>query len=323
MRWRRYRWLMLVALAAAPIGLYWRITYELSWRPVTLQTGGVVTRLAYLSDGHTLLTVNDGQDFRWWDIQSKRLLRQVAIQHPFDDEMCWSPNHKHVAYVTSGDTNDPCTVFLWDVTTVKMHRPFNIPDAFCIVQFAPDGKTIASGSGRSGSVRLRSVETGKLLRTFPSDIDRVFALAFSPDGRSLAASGRDGSIEVFDTRQSHVRWRVPGSMAVTDGLLFSPDGQVLARVSDNVQLWDAHTGRFIRTIHAGVGRLQIAFSPDSKLLASGISGGAVYLWDVASAKLVRVLNAHDSTISAIAFSPDGRSLSSGCTNGTVRLWRVN
>src|SRR5262249_43553762 len=66
--------------------------------------------------------------------------------------------------------------------------------------------------------------------------------------------------------------------------------------------------------------LSVAFSPDSKLVASGQDDGRIALWDATTARLLRSWRAHDGSVLSLAFSPDGQQLASGGRDGTVRLW---
>jgi hypothetical protein len=62
--------------------------------------------------------------------------------------------------------------------------------------------------------------------------------------------------------------------------------------------------------HAGA-VLQVAFSPDGKLLATGSADKTVKLWDVRTGKLKKTLSGHGAEVGAVAFSPDGKILASG------------
>lgn len=72
----------------------------------------------------------------------------------------------------------------------------------------------------------------------------------------------------------------------------------------------------------------VAFSPDSKRLASGSTDKTIKIWDVETGSLELSLEGHNESITAIAFSPDGTMLASGCgmvytsgnLDGTIKLW---
>src|SRR4051812_43984936 len=69
----------------------------------------------------------------------------------------------------------------------------------------------------------------------------------------------------------------------------------------------------------------IAFSPDSKFVASGAGGLGeclIRLWDLASGKELRQFKGYENHIYTIAFSPDGKYLASGGREDDVRIWEV-
>jgi WD40 repeat protein/serine/threonine protein kinase len=118
---------------------------------------------------------------------------------------------------------------------------------------------------------------------------------------------------------------------------FSPDGTRLASASSDgtVMIWDATTGREIRTlkVHLELGHyrqcLSTAFSPDGRRLASGGSDGTVRVWDATTGQETLTLRAHDNFCWSATFSPDGTRLASGgsvwdTTTGQeiIALWKT-
>jgi WD40 repeat protein len=66
----------------------------------------------------------------------------------------------------------------------------------------------------------------------------------------------------------------------------------------------------------------VVFSPDGKVLASGINDNSIILWDVGSGKQSTILKGHTNYVSSVAFSPDGKELASGSLDRTIILWDV-
>ena len=88
--------------------------------------------------------------------------------------------------------------------------------------------------------------------------------------------------------------------------------------------WDAKTYHERCTLKGHTGYVwKVAFSPDSRYLASGSWDSTVKIWDVNSGKEVRTLRGHAGFIYGLAFSPDGRLLAtaSGSTHhGEIKVW---
>jgi WD40 repeat protein len=161
-----------------------------------------------------------------------------------------------------------------------------------------------------------------------------YGLAFSPDGKRLAAGERDEGIRpdraivLWDVATGKAADRLTGHRNVW-AVAFSPDGKQLASGGDGIKLWDVATTKVVGTVDGYRGKAwAVAFSPDGKWLASGAGPGngtdpAVGLWDIGTLKRAAAAPASAGDVTAVAFSPDGKTLAfPGPRGEAIHLWDV-
>jgi hypothetical protein len=156
--------------------------------------------------------------------------------------------------------------------------------------FSPDG-TILAAAPFNKTVYLWDVRAGKMIRRLDGHKRGITRVAFSPDGKQVAASAGCFFIETNDG-------------------------------GDKVRIWDRSTGKqlFVLDGYTSEGT-SVAFSPDGKVVASGDASGDVRVWELATGQeLLRFAN--DELVQDVAFSPDGRLVASGLDDGTALIWDI-
>ena len=152
------------------------------------------------------------------------------------------------------------------------------------------------------------------------------ALAFSPDGRTLAALGlQDSRITLWEVPAGRMIRKWKGDHADRGGeLAFSPCGKLLAVGScDGLRLWNPRPGKLVRRLADHQSSVDgIAFSPCGRLLAATISPGRIVVWDVATGEKVAQFEAGTNPVWPdhwvksdqfydVSFSPDGTLVAAG------------
>ncbi|MFD8376163.1 trypsin-like peptidase domain-containing protein [Streptomyces sp. NPDC059688] len=183
------------------------------------------------------------------------------------------------------------------------------------------GRTLASGSS-DGTVRVWDTATGKTRTRLTGLYGEVNAVAFSPDGRTIA-TGSSYSAWLWDAAGGKARTPLTGHTDTVFSAVFSPDGRTVATASADgtARLWDATTGKpgskltgHTDTVFSAV------FSPDGRTVATASADGTARLWDATTGKPGPKLTGHTAQVLSVAFSPDGRTIATGGGDGTMRLW---
>jgi WD40 repeat protein len=182
--------------------------------------------------------------------------------------------------------------------------------------YSPDSSEIAVAS-RSGDVRVFAVAGGRLLTTLHG-ASPLNTLAWSVDGRSLAAAGSNGTATLWDLESKVAR--TFRHRAPILSVAISPDGRTLATAGgNNVKLWDTGSGLLLKTLPHDRALRRVSFSRDGQLLLTVSNENAAHVWNVSTGTLLWTL-AHKNEVTDAAFGPDGTLVATASRDNTAKIW---
>ena len=316
-------------------------TNALTLRAETIEPTDKLITLVFSPDGAIVTSAGDftfrkqkRDEFRKWSVKGELSLWDAETGE--NRSVFPIESHKGEAPVLPGQRSVSSTsgamagyFRIMDVKTakgIKKHVKYQIHG---IAAFSHDGSMLAAVQNSSlaikndqFSVLLWDVPTRQLRFTLKGHTSKIEALAFTPDGKILASSSKDRTIRLWDTSTGNQTLSFASDL--NTALAFSADGKTLASTHNKgVKLWDITTSSELRTLKGDIGICYaLAFSPDSKILASGSHDGTILTWDVATGSELTTLMGHDNWIKALTFSSDGKTLASGSEDGVIFLWNV-
>jgi WD40 repeat protein len=289
-----------------------------------------IQNLAFLPDGRTLVTGSDkrllgfGRLFSLF-ISDRSLTRGIEDHVRFWDLVSGTPSPKQVkektvvphprvavssdgGFVASGAGDG--TVWVWDQATRQQRHILFV------------GRDSKKSHIHAQSIIQLGWFGGRLSKE--RGMDGISALAFAPDGRTLAAANNQNVIKLFEPATGRERATLEGDRLEVACLAFSPDSSLLAtNFRNQVQLYNVGTARLFQTLPGHKDDVRaVAFSPEGTILATGAKDFRVKVWDLKTGLEKATLGGHTDTVTSLAFAPDGKTLASASLDGTIRLWNL-
>jgi hypothetical protein len=194
-----------------------------------------------------------------WDVGTGRELHTLKGHEGEISCVAFSPDGKLVASAGWNYSQNPDpAIRIWDAATGKeLRRLHGQTHGVHALAFTPDGRALASAGASfdpqgdpafAEALLLLDVATGQVLRRLDGaparnhgDWRQVRALAFSPDGKTLASGESDQALVLYETLTGRVRRELAGHAGSIFAIAFSPDGRVVASAGSDLTalVWDA------------------------------------------------------------------------------------
>jgi WD40 repeat protein/DNA-binding SARP family transcriptional activator len=300
-------------------------------KPMTHRATGRVIALAFSASGKVLATASDDASVDVWDAPTRSLRETFAGHAGAALGLLFDP-----AATTLYSGSSDGSVIVWDVLGARrLGRPFRFDpvakagegvrtptqDASTAVAVSPDGSLFVT-SPAPGRITLWRARDQRAVGELRGPCGYVVSLAFSHDGRLVAATGNARETVVWDvSTRKIVKLIGPAGPMGAAGVNFSPDDKLIgtAGVDGKLRVYDVRTGRRQGSVATETSLQDLDFSSDGKLVAAAGLGGDIVIWNVARRTLERTIH-HKDAILSIRFSPDGKEIATGDLPGNVDFW---
>jgi WD40 repeat protein len=258
-----------------------------------IQTGhyATVRTVAFSPDGRFAATGSADKTIKLWEASTGREIRSYLGSKGTAWKLAFSPDNSMIASIDA-----EYNIRIWEVQSSRIIRTLDLPgDGFVAVAFTPGGESLVTGTEKNHAI-LWDISSGNEIRRFkPDTADIIMQKNFGyPYARSVEISP-DG------------KWLLTGS---SDRTAF---------------IFNFNSGRQVKKFKGDKGSctscyISASFSPDGQRIVIGHTD-SVFIWDIASERVVRTMEGRRGSYGAAKYSYDGKYISS-ILYGIIHVWNA-
>ncbi len=280
-----------------------------------------ITELSFSPDGRRLVSASKDGLLRLWRVEDGALLGQLEDHESseFEGGVAFHPSGDLLA-----DAGPGHNVRLVDAhSMVPLRELEGHAAAITAVRFDSSGRLLATAS-QDETIRLWDLEDRGRSHVLRGHDNWVNDLAFGPQGEQLISGGRDQEIRLWNLAHLDMLEQPGGHQADVLALSFSgAEGLVTGDTQGVVNHWDADSGEPLLSVDAPVPEIMtMASSSDGERIALSGNDGSIWLVDASSGRVLRLLQAGDTTVLALLFADRDRVLHSLDAEGGLHSWSL-
>ncbi len=340
----------------------------------------LITSLLVTADNNLLITGSNDKQIKIWDLKQTKLIRTIVFDEYVNSLDISKDNNTIIASVWDGkiklidlytgnikkEINEKLKYvkigrlspkqdlllsfagsegdgefYIREVSSGVIKQKFYDEGEINDLIFSIDGKYVVSAS-EDPTIKVWSIETGKIVQAFEKAEGRLGAINISNDGKNILSSTGNKNVYVWGLPDGNLKNQLRGHNSNITEIKVSSDKVCTLSVDGAVRIWDLETGKCLKNYNnlnqtsefprAFFNKtISLAFSEDSKLFATGTEGGIINLWESDSGRLIKNFNFKKSDpnrigdfkwVASIDIDPQGNYIAAGCQDGWIRVWEI-
>jgi WD40 repeat protein/uncharacterized caspase-like protein len=260
---------------------------------------GWVRAIAFSPDSRLLASGSNSGEVKVWSVNNSTRVANASYQEQIVT-LAFSRDGKTLAAAGTGGS-----IHLLDLASGQTKNLKGHTGEITGIAFQPDSDLLASAS-TDQTVKLWNTVSGGVPRTIATLDEQVNAIAFKPDGKTVAIGLASGKISLLNLENNDTR-SLGGHSSEVLSLAFSSDGRSLASgsIDQTLKLSNIETGNVV-SLSGTAGEVNtVAFSNDSRWLVSGNGAGTMAVWQVEQGKLAANIVSVPGRDDWLVATPDG------------------
>ncbi len=220
-------------------------------------------------------------------------------------------------------------VRVWETATAKPVTTIDLRNRrlrWVAVSPVENRVALASGRAAASSLTIWDSTTGKMLEEIPPGGRATTGLAYSPDGRTLAAAEPGGAVRFWQLDPPRLGLVIAGPVSDYPRLVFDPEGKRIAAETPDgtIRIWDTADGRELCALRGNDPPcIFLQFSRDGRRLAASGEDHVLHVWETTPQQGTTTLSGGTAAVVDLKFGPQGETLAAVFKDGAVGVWSIS